>query len=42
MNCADDLTTDDLSGNVTTEVLERVSAGEGATINLWSHIDRDK
>ncbi|ADV21333.1 hypothetical protein I315_01156 [Cryptococcus gattii Ru294] len=41
MNCADDLTTDDLSGNVTTEVLERASAGEGATVNLWSHIDRD-
>ncbi|KIR67538.1 hypothetical protein I314_01955 [Cryptococcus bacillisporus CA1873] len=41
MNCADDLTTDDLPGNVTTEVLERASAGEGATTNLWSHIDRD-
>ncbi|ALO60498.1 hypothetical protein CNBC1430 [Cryptococcus deneoformans B-3501A] len=41
MSCADDLTTDDLTGSVTTEVLERASAGEGATTNLWSHIDRD-
>ncbi|OXG85210.1 hypothetical protein C348_01601 [Cryptococcus neoformans Gb118] len=41
MNCADDLTTDDLTGSVSTEVLERASAGEGPTTNLWSHIDRD-
>ncbi|ODO11923.1 hypothetical protein I350_00707 [Cryptococcus amylolentus CBS 6273] len=41
MSCADDLTTEDLNGNVTAEVLERTSAGEGSTTNLWSHIDRD-
>ncbi|WVQ85578.1 hypothetical protein IAT38_007744 [Cryptococcus sp. DSM 104549] len=41
MSCADDLTTDDLHGNVTSEVLERVSGGEGSTTNLWGHIDRD-
>ncbi|WVN85595.1 uncharacterized protein L203_100744 [Cryptococcus depauperatus CBS 7841] len=42
MSCADDLTTEDLTGNVTAEVLERASAGEGSTTNLWGHIDRDK
>nr|ODO02583.1 hypothetical protein L204_01320 [Cryptococcus depauperatus CBS 7855] len=41
MSCADDLTTEDLTGNVTAEVLERASAGEGSTTNLWGHIDRD-
>lgn len=42
MSCADDLTIDDLNANVTTEVLERVSAGEGSNSNLWGSIDRDK
>lgn len=42
MSCADDLTVDDLNNNVTTEVLERVSAGEGSNANLWGWIDRDK
>ncbi|RSH85794.1 uncharacterized protein EHS24_003974 [Apiotrichum porosum] len=41
MSCADDLTVDDLNNNVTTEVLERVSAGEGSNANLWGWIDRD-
>lgn len=42
MSCADDLTVDDLNTSVTTEVLERVSAGEGSNTNLWGWIDRDK
>lgn len=42
MSCADDLTVDDLNNNVATEVLERVSAGEGSNTNLWTYIDRDK
>lgn len=42
MSCADDLTVDDLNTSVTTEVLERVSAGEGSNANLWGWIDRDK
>lgn len=42
MSCADDLTLDDLNANVTSEVLERVSAGEGSNSNLWGSIDRDK
>lgn len=41
MSCADDLTVDDLTTSVTTDVLERVSAGEGANANLWAFIDRD-
>ncbi|KAL1406170.1 hypothetical protein Q8F55_007857 [Vanrija albida] len=41
MSCADDLTVDDLTTAVTTDVLERVSAGEGANANLWAFIDRD-
>ncbi|GMK60000.1 hypothetical protein CspeluHIS016_0902170 [Cutaneotrichosporon spelunceum] len=41
MSCADDLTIDDLHSAVTTEVLERVSAGEGSNANLWGWIDRD-
>ncbi len=42
MSCADDLTVDDLSTAVTTQVLERVTAGEGSNTNLWAQIDRDK
>jgi hypothetical protein len=42
MSCADDLTVEDLNNNVSTQVLERVSAGEGSNSNLWSWIDRDK
>lgn len=42
MSCADDLTVDDLNNNVTTEVLERVTAGEGSNANLWAFIDKDK
>ncbi|KAK4686377.1 hypothetical protein P7C73_g3744, partial [Tremellales sp. Uapishka_1] len=41
MSCSDDLTVDDLTTSVATEVLERVSAGEGSNTNLWGHIDRD-
>lgn len=41
MSCADDLTLDDLTSS-STQVLERVSAGEGAHRNLWGQIDRDK
>ncbi|KAI9635043.1 galactose-binding domain-like protein [Dioszegia hungarica] len=41
MSCADDLTVEDLNNNVSTQVLERVSAGEGSNSNLWSWIDRD-
>ncbi|WRT65837.1 uncharacterized protein IL334_002788 [Kwoniella shivajii] len=41
MSCADDLTADDLNENVTTEVLERVTAGEGSNMNLWGQIDKD-
>ena len=42
MSCADDLTVEDLNENVTTEVLERVTAGEGSNANLWNWIDKDK
>lgn len=42
MTCADDLTIDDLNGNVSTSVLERVTAGAGSNTNLWPQIDRDK
>jgi hypothetical protein len=42
MSCSDDLTADDLTNSVATQVLERVSAGEGSNANLWGHIDRDK
>lgn len=42
MSCADDLTVDDLNGEVTADVLERVSAGEASNSNLWGWIDRDK
>ncbi|OCF56567.1 hypothetical protein L486_05417 [Kwoniella mangroviensis CBS 10435] len=41
MSCADDLTADDLTNNVTTEVLERVTGGEGSNTNLWGQIDKD-
>ncbi|KAK8865747.1 hypothetical protein IAR55_000894 [Kwoniella newhampshirensis] len=41
MSCADDLTTDDLNGAVTDQVLERVTAGEGSNTNLWGQIDKD-
>jgi len=41
MNCAEDLTADDLNGDVSSAVLERVSAGEGSNVNLWGQIDRD-
>ncbi|RSH92635.1 hypothetical protein EHS25_008080 [Saitozyma podzolica] len=41
MSCSDDLTADDLTNSVATQVLERVSAGEGSNANLWGHIDRD-
>ena len=42
MSCADDLTTDEFSTAVSTEVLERHTAGEGSNTNLWAQIDRDK
>ncbi|OCF45278.1 hypothetical protein I317_00800 [Kwoniella heveanensis CBS 569] len=41
MSCADDLTADDLNNNVSTQVLERVTAGEGSNTNLWGQIDKD-
>lgn len=39
MSCTDDLTAEDLTTNVTTEVLERVTAGEGSNTNLWPNIN---
>ena len=39
MSCADDLTAEDLTTNVTTEVLERITAGEGSNTNLWPNIN---